>query len=144
MKKAIIWFSVLLSLLSTPLFSQEDPFKKFKIPDKFRNYRQGESMGGVWITESRKSKYLERWDIDDDGVMDVGEVYDLNRGLEGFVLDKNPSQYFFNLDGGLSIECHEVFEDPSRDGDFNGNETRKCNPPIDYDRKLPFGVSFLV
>ncbi len=120
MKKLITLLFVVLGLNS--LFSQELP-KNLNIPKKYENYREGTSAPGQTFYMGKKLVHSHSYDIDNDGIADVGELYfvlGFNELGQALITDY-PAFYGFDFNNNQEFELEELLYDEAMDG-LNGNE----------------------
>jgi len=148
MKKFLITLLAGFMLSSTLSFAQEDPFKKFGIPEKFRNYREkGFELGVIPFARMKNGKKIyflsKGWYLGEKLSCKIIEVYRV-KFIGGLLLPKeNPCEYWFDINEDSKFEGHEKFRDKAEKGDFNCDVERFSPPPVFYEKKLPSGYSFL-
>lgn len=110
-----------LIAFSNPLFAQSLP-EKFHIPKKFENYRKISKMRLNSFYQGGRNWYLKTYDLENDGIIDVIELFPGEKiGPGAVLLSGNPIQYNFNIFGSLDGSGSLILLDLPRD-DLNGNE----------------------
>ncbi len=121
MKKLITLLFLGLFGISS-LFSQELP-KKFEIPKKYENYHKGFLLPCYNFYLGEQLVHNHRYDIDNDGIVDVSELYHVmgfnERGQT--MITEYPFFYGFDINNNQNFELDEILYDKAMDG-LNGNE----------------------
>jgi len=117
--KKLVSYLVMYSVLAGDLVIA------FDLPERFKNYKTEGKIISKEIFSLGPSTLasLINYDIDNNGISDVKELFVLKSSLDGSppVYSENPFMYSFDLNGDRKFGKGEVFIDREMDG-WNGNE----------------------
>ena len=119
-KLTVLLFAGLFGISS--LLSQELP-KNLGIPKKYENYREGIKAPCVDFYLGEHLVHNHRYDIDNDRVVDVSELYPVMgfNELGQTLITEHPIFYGFDINNNQNFEPDEILYDEAMDG-LNGNE----------------------